>query len=183
MTVLTEEEVEKYRGLRIGSLEEIKGISGNMLERLKSLEKDVIYSSSDRYGLPFYLAHEYHPGEKSMMDLSKELEINHDNFKRLFSFFDIPRLDMVESAKRRHNKEKTKELIKNLRKMGVNKVTKIVRRATRDDVIKAYDRIVIHTNYEDWRELIHPVSKKTGAELEFVGNCLEKLFETKSQIL
>ena len=51
------------------------------------------------------------------------------------------------------------------------------REVSYSDVVRAYDKIITQTNsVENWRELIPTVSERTGAESEFVEECLNKLF-------
>lgn len=216
MTELADEEIQQYMDLRVKPLEKIERLSGNTLEKLKALEEKVIDGNSGCYGLPFYLAHEHHPGGKSVLNLSQELGVNQTSLRTLFSNFDIPTLTRQEASIRLHSdpafaKKRAEGLRRNSEERRANtgryrdistevdgdEITRLptlvpnnmnyvpMKRKVREvgyrDVVKAYDEIITHTDHVgDWRDLIYPVSEKTGAESEFVKDCLERLFEIKS---
>ena len=114
MTILTEEEVERYIGLNVSSLEKIEGISRNSLKKLKSIEEEVSDQDSGSHGLPFYVAHAHHPGGESMLYLSQELELGENVLRKLFSYFEIPTLTKSESSTRPR-----KEHVGNLEEEGI----------------------------------------------------------------
>lgn len=209
MTILNNEGIEQYRDSRVESLEIIEGISGNTLEKLKSLEEEIIDSNSGCYGLPFYLAHEHHPGGKSVASLSRELEVNQIGLRIVFSYFDIPTLNRHEAITRLHSnpnpelrKKQSEGRRRYLEERKANKrvygntcekvdrkksnvdgelMEREVRGVSYGDVVRSYDKIIIHTDHVgDWKTLIHLVSENTGTESEFVKSCLEKLFEIES---
>ena len=208
MTILTNEEIQQYKDLRVGSLKIIERLSRNTLERLKSLEEKVIDSNSGCYGLPFHLAYMHHPGGKSVLSLSQELGVHQTGLRTLFSYFDIPTLTLQEASIRLHSDPEFKKKRAEGRRInseerrankGVygDEITRLfasrpsnmnyvpmerkVREVGYREVVKAYDRIIIHTDHVgDWKALVYPVSGKTGAESEFVRDCLKKLFEIKS---
>ena len=83
MTILTSEEIEQYRELRLADSERIRGIGQPSLERLKLLEQEL-------GNLPFYLATKYHIDGLSLTKLGRELDVNREYVSALFKHHEIP---------------------------------------------------------------------------------------------
>ena len=177
MTILTNKEIEQYRGSRVEPLEIIEGISGNTLEKLKSLEEKIIDSNSSCYGLPFYLAYGHHPGGKSVISLSRELGVNQISLRTIFSYFDIPTLNRHEAITRlqsdpEFHKKRNEGIRRNSKQRRYGNISKKVyeKEITRSstlvpsnvnsepmergfkgvgyrEVVRAYDKIIIHTDH------------------------------------
>lgn len=165
MTILTDEEVEPYRGLRVGPLEIIESISRKTLEKLKSLEEKVIDSNSGCYGLPFYLAHKHHLCGKSVLSLSQELGVHQAGLRIFFSYFDIPMLNRREASIRLHSdpefkKKRAEGYRRNSEERRTNKGVygNIGKEVDRDKITRLHTSVPSNMNYTLMERKVSKVS-------------------------
>ena len=112
MTKLNLEEIEKYRNLRISERNLPKNSVKNLTDQLEIIEEFI--EKKWGYGLPYYLASDYHMENKGLMSISNSLsrlaEKHDQNFsisahtvQKLFEYFDIPTRTMKETKINQQN--------------------------------------------------------------------------------
>ena len=166
MTILTSEEIQPYRNLRISDeIIRLAPIRRTTLERLQLKEKEL---TEREYGLPFYLALQHHINGRTMKDLEKELGVGYASLVNIFGYYEIPRLDRSEARRRYFGEDG---------EFNNDRFSLISQE--RETIISAYDILAIRKDIEDWEELVEEVSEITSIELKVVTSCLEDLFGVK----
>ena len=187
MTILNLEGIEPFRDLRISDLElaSNSGIGKITLERLKLKEEEL---TERECGLPFYLALQHHIKWRTVKDLGKELGVSINSLVNVFWYYEIPTLNRSETKRRylkEHGDPKTKSRRIRKKQDELNNYGFPITDQERKKIIGAYGQIYNKTNFHgdwrksNWRELINPVSEKTGIELKVVTSCLEDLFKKR----
>jgi len=181
MTILNEDEVEQYRGLRLSDLELVSGmgIAIITLKRLQLKENELILEGGS--GLPYYLACQHHIKWRAINDLGEELGVGRSPLVSIFDYYGIPRLSPSE-AQTRSIKERgppTKRF-KGIRKKHEKFNNGLLASQERKKIIREYDKIVINRYVDHWEELVDPVSEITGIEQEAVRSYLGKYFRKKN---
>lgn len=162
MTILTEDEIERYKGLSVLALESnsIPDIGEISIERLKLAECELTKRGYNE-GLPYYVAFQQHIVGRGIHYLAEEIiGVRDVVLVRMLHFFNIPRLNRSEAMVRSKNKAKRCPI-------------------TREKVVKAYGVIATREEFKDWRDLIGRVSKTTDLPEETVRLHLEELIGEK----
>ena len=182
MTILNSKEIEQYRNLRISDLElaSNSGIGEITLERLRLKEEEL---TKNRYGLPFYLAFQYHIKGITMKELQYELGVKYTPLVSIFDYYGIPRLSRSEAQQRSFKergprKKRAEDEREKQEKIDHDKFFADERKAK---IIGTYSkiagsRVIVDGN---WRGVIPEVSEKTKYPEEVVTSCLEDLFGVK----
>jgi len=99
MAILNKEEIEKYSSMRISEMDLSEIFGGNLVKKLKDAEEEIV--KIEEYGLPYYLAFQYHIKRKSIRGVAdnlnrileqsnKGLSISSGSIDKLLKYLDIP---------------------------------------------------------------------------------------------
>ena len=118
MAILSEEEVENYKGLRVADLNEHNFKSCfNRRRSVLKLQKIEEELCSDGEGLPYFLAMQYHIGKKGFRELIEEYDLTMKGIIFIFNEYNIPRLTPSETASRRWEDVEDRERQSNAMKL------------------------------------------------------------------
>jgi len=101
MIILTLEELEPYKGLRVLDTESIYGISRRTLSKLQTFEQQLLDEGS-RYGVPYFVALELHVNGQEISEVAQKFGIIDGSYSvsKMLEHYGIPTLSSGEEAKR-----------------------------------------------------------------------------------
>ena len=181
MTILSEGEIKKYKGLMVSELEKSSTprLGRNSIERLKLAERE-LFGKGFEDGLLYYVTFQYHIKGRGIQSLAKEAGVDYSVLIKMLENYKIPRLSNSEARRRQFEDP---EFLRKMAEARIRRMEKLNNRIRRDPtaqerVTKAFDKIATYNDTKIWRNVIPEVSEITGIDTKIVELYLEELFKT-----